>query len=137
MNQDQSAFDKVTLFAVVSLSLVSFLFYEFTSKPELYGGEGCVALRECAYCLVWLYIIYVILICILIQWKPQSDSKVKLYIYGILLIGFVISNIFLIIEYQKNEPCNLLRYVIFWYLILMSITFVLFMSIVGAIICMM
>ncbi|CAK62485.1 unnamed protein product (macronuclear) [Paramecium tetraurelia] len=137
MNQDQSAFDKVTLFAVVSLSLVSFLFYQFTSKPELYGGDGCVALRECAYYLVWLYIVYVILICILIQWKPQPDSKIKLYIYGILLIGFVISNIFLIIEYFKNEPCNLLRYVIFWYLILMSITFVLFMSIVGAIIYMM
>ncbi|CAD8151298.1 unnamed protein product [Paramecium pentaurelia] len=137
VQQEQSAFDKVSLFTVVSLSLVSFLFYQFTSKPELYGGDGCIALRECAYFIVWLYIVYVIIICIMIQWKISSNSKIKLYVSGILLIGFIISNIFLIIQYFKNEPCNLLRYVIFWYLILMSITFLLFMSIVGAIIYMM
>ncbi|CAD8069399.1 unnamed protein product [Paramecium sonneborni] len=135
--QEQQAFDKVSLFTVVSLSLVSFLFYQFTSKPELYGGDECIALRDCAFFMVWLYLIYVIIIGVMIQWKPQSNSKIKIYISGILLVGFVISNIFLIIQYFKNEPCNLLRYVIFWYLILMSITFLLFMSIVGAIIYMM
>ncbi|CAK70724.1 unnamed protein product (macronuclear) [Paramecium tetraurelia] len=133
-SEDQQAFDKVSLFTVVSLSLVSFLFYQFTSKPELYGGDECIALRQCAYFLFFLYTVYVIIIGIMIQWRSSSNSRIKLYVSGILLVGFVISNIYLIIQYCKNEPCNLLRYVVFWYLILMSIMFVLFMGVMGAII---
>ncbi|CAD8148016.1 unnamed protein product [Paramecium pentaurelia] len=135
--QDQQAFDKVSLFTIVSLSLVSFLFYQFTSKPELYGGDDCIALRQCAYFMFCLYTVYVIIIGIMIQWRSSTNSKLKLYISGILLVGFVISNIYLIIQYFKNEPCNLLRYVVFWYLILMSIAFLIFMGIMGAIIYMM